>query len=206
MADRSKRTLIIRGLGIGITIFLAIFIVSPLALTVVGWLPLDWNKLNSVGQSYTGVSALLSAAALIAIVATTRLQARQVELSQQQAVREMQFSLNQMVLQDRAFALVGTSEPIKTEGDYTRWRIRVYVAMVLRHLQFGYSLNVLSEDFVRVVLSNELFANEPARDFWNKYGGYVTYPTSTSETTSAFIRIVNEEFNKAVGTNKTTPA
>ena len=118
----------------------------------------------------------------------------------------MQFSLNQMVLQDRAFALVGTSEPIKTEGDYTRWRIRVYVAMVLRHLQFGYSLNVLSEDFVRVVLSNELFANEPARDFWNKYGGYVTYPTSTSETTSAFIRIVNEEFNKAVGTNKTTPA
>ncbi len=185
-----------RGLAISVALLVVILIVSPLILSVIGWmLPLDWNKLNAIGQSYTGVSALVSAAALVGVVATIRLQDQQVAVSQQHALRDMHFSLNKMALEDPALAwATDATNDVNNESDYARWRMKVYVAMWFRYLEFGYSLRALPEDFIRAV-SREMFATEPGREFWYSWSSAFMYPSGT-DSSRKFMDIVQDEFEK----------
>jgi hypothetical protein len=62
-------------LTVGIVVALAL---SPLFLIVLeASFRVNWTRLSEIGQSYTGVSALLSAAALVGVAFSIRLQTRQ---------------------------------------------------------------------------------------------------------------------------------
>jgi hypothetical protein len=75
----SVRSLIALGGAIGV------LLVSPLLLAIAdALLTVDWARLSEIGQSYTGVSALLSAVALVGVTISIRLQAKQTALMQQQ--------------------------------------------------------------------------------------------------------------------------
>lgn len=196
MALNKQRSYVIYGLW-GFVGLVAILIGSPYLLAAISMLPLDWDKLNAVGQSYTGISALLAGAALIGVVITTRLQARQVTVAQEQALREMHFALNQMSLADYDLASGLTREDLTSEDLYPTWRQRTYCSMWLRYLQFGYSLDALTDEFVRGVLAEENFAHEVGRSLWNDVGETVAYPNK-SDRTARFRRIVTDEYQKAV--------
>jgi hypothetical protein len=86
---------------LGIIIGLLVVFMSPLILVGVGeLLRLDWTRVTAIGQSYTGISAILSAFALMGVVHSINLQSRQVDITRSQAVRAMQFELLRLAMSD----------------------------------------------------------------------------------------------------------
>ncbi len=136
---------------------------SPLILVVVdSWLHiLPWDRLTEIGQSYTGVAALLSGAALVGIAYSIRLQTQQIAVMRSQAVREMQFNLLRLAMEDPSMAIMRA--PAEVEAEY---RKRVYIVQIIRYLEFAYASGELSESSLRSTLINEILADSTVRSQW----------------------------------------
>jgi len=64
-------------------VVVTLLVVSPLLLVLMNnVIAVDWSQLSNIGQSFTAVSAILSAGALFAVALTFRLQAKQTRLIQ----------------------------------------------------------------------------------------------------------------------------
>jgi hypothetical protein len=176
----------------GVVLLTFVLFVSPLALALVGaLLPLDWNALNQIGQSYTGVAAIVSAFALAYAVAAVSTQVRQVAIAQQQAVRDMNFALNAISLSDPELAMT-MNAGLLPDASHSQVRKAVHSAMWFRFLEFGLSQGVLSAERVRVIVRDQFLANEPGRMWWstnrNSFLGF------TEDATVAMTRIVEAEY------------
>ena len=80
---------------------LLVVIFSPLALREFGnSTQTNWSQLSSIGQTYGAISALLTAMALIGVVASLLFQAREVRLAKEQAIRMFHHELIRMQLDD----------------------------------------------------------------------------------------------------------
>jgi hypothetical protein len=145
-------TVAVAGLSI-ITVILA-----PLVLLFVdSILTVDWQRLTAIGQSFTGISALLSAAALVGVAFSIRLQNRQVELARAQAVLELQFAFEQLAVNDEQYwsVFVPTMLSDDSPADRKRKFLRNYM---FRYFQFGHKTGEFSEADLRRMLSS-FFAN-----------------------------------------------
>lgn len=111
---------------------------SPLLLVLLdNFMVLDWSRLSSIGQSYTGVSALLSAGTLIAVAVTVQQQSKQTRLARQQATKIMQFELLRLALNEP-----GTYGPVvgyweSGEGD-RNCRQHLFTTMWMWYVSFAY--------------------------------------------------------------------
>jgi uncharacterized protein DUF6082 len=84
-----------------------------------------WPLLRNVEQSFTGISAVLSALALCAVAYTCGLQYRQIRNSGIQTQRSAQLDLIQMAFKNEDFArTLGYTG--STESDFTSWKTTVY--------------------------------------------------------------------------------
>ena len=137
---------------------------SPIILVVVdSILRLQWGRLTEIGQSYTGVAALLSAVALVGVAYSIRLQTQQVEVARSQAVRELQFNLLRMAMEDSSLSVAGL--PL-ADADHAEYRRFVYRTQWIRYFEFSYTTGAVGEAVLRSQLANEFFVNPQARAQW----------------------------------------
>jgi hypothetical protein len=176
-------------------------LVAPLILVLVAKiLPQSdsWSLLSNVGQSFTGISAILSALALGAIAYTSNLQARQVRTGQVQAVRSAHINLIQMAIGNenlaRTFGYKGS-----TKDDFNFWKVAAYRNLIFMYLQMAFRVDELSEQGLRRTLSLELFIAPESIDYWN--ASRIAFVAElTDPLGQTFIEIVDEEAVKAQAT------
>jgi hypothetical protein len=195
VAYRRRRLWLIAFLVI---VSIATLLVAPLLLILVEKiLPQtdNWSGLSNVGQSFTGISAILSALALGAIAYTSRLQSRQVRTSQIQAVRTAQFDLMRMAIIDEGLASVLGYDK-STGMDFGSWKVVGYRNLWFMYLQMSFRVEELSERGLRRALSLELFNSPESLDYWNAIR--VAFVAElTDPLGQEFIDIVDQEALKA---------
>lgn len=177
-----------------VAVVLAVLLLSPLMLLavagVLGLSEADWIRLSSIGQSYTGVSAILSAAALMGVVLSIRTQNKQVQLQQLHAVREMQGQVLKAIVDDPHLIRILSINDVD-EAESLELRQSLHVNLLFRYLEFGYLAGEISEPELRWVLANEVFLpNALALEWWSERWRAGLSPTRRE---SAFKSIVDEE-------------
>lgn len=151
-------------LGLAATVLL-----SPILLIAVRDIfSADWQTLSDVGQSYTGVSALFSVAALTAAVLTVRLQIRQSQAAQEYALRDTQFQLLSLALHDPELLKVVPLTTVPADADEVMRRKHLFLTMALRHMQLLYVTKDMPQIALEQALRSEFFANEEAREYWTR--------------------------------------
>jgi hypothetical protein len=162
-----RRVLIVLGIFSVSIAFLALVILSPLALrAIAGRFDLDWSNLSNIGQTYGAVSALITALALGGVVISLLYQARDVNAARSQAIRTFQFELLRMELED-ADLMWASGAPWGTTAaaDYRRLRQHIFVHMWLSFWESQFLLKEMSSKSVRGA-ARELFNGEAAREYW----------------------------------------
>jgi hypothetical protein len=97
----SRRVRLIMVVTVLTIALLVLVVLSPLILEELGAsVRINWAQLSNIGQTYGAVSALLTAMALLGVVASLFLQARDVKNSREQAWRTFHHELIRMELDD----------------------------------------------------------------------------------------------------------
>src|SRR5690349_7054760 len=90
--------------GFGAVLFSPILLLRANHLTAQ-----DWGTLSNVGQAYGGVSAILTALALIGVAASLLVQRQQADIARTQAIRAFQLQMLTLCLErpDTYYPLMG---------------------------------------------------------------------------------------------------
>lgn len=197
------RTRLIRGGGrrTGLTVLLILLIVltvglvgaSPVALHLFDGDVQQWERLSFIGQTHGAASALLSAFALVGIVVTLVLQARDTKVSREQGQRQAHLELMKMALENPLYRRAwGPVHPGRAPGTDLQ---QIYVNLIFSSWQMSFELKTMDERLLRAVTST-LFKGEPGRRFWA--GARETrIATSATRRERRFHRIVDEMFRAA---------
>ncbi|WP_407938842.1 DUF6082 family protein [Micromonospora rubida] len=79
-------------------------VLSPFLIGCISDSEIDWFRLADVGQAYGSVSVLVSALALVGIVATSIIQSRQMRIALEYAQREQHALLLRMAMEGNCSA------------------------------------------------------------------------------------------------------
>lgn len=178
---------------VGFALFtLGVLLLAPLMLILLGIVVPQsdgWQLLSNIGQSFTGISAILSALALGGVAYTSRLQAQQARIAGIQAARGAQLELVRMAMNDLNLARVVGFTDSETFED---WQAGAYRNLWFMHQQMTFRIEELSETGLRRALALELLSTPAAVEFWTKVGS--TYALElTDPLGQRFIEIVDEE-------------
>jgi hypothetical protein len=145
------------------TFMVAAFLVGPpLLLALAGLYRFEWQSLSDIGQSYTGLSALLSAGALAAVAVSMRLQAREDGRGHAIAMYNAQKDLIDRALDEPAFlSCVGLHD--LPEGTLSQM---AYNTLWLRYYELGYMTGNLDSSRVLYSLKSERFSIPLVRNHW----------------------------------------
>jgi uncharacterized protein DUF6082 len=186
-AHRSSRNraaaLLAYGLGL-----LGLFLLGPSLLLSMRWIyPIDWDPLASVGESYNGISALLSGAALIAVAASIRYQAVEVKISQMVAVHDTQRELIKIALEEPSLLMCVGATDSDTE------RQRIYNTLWLRYYELAFVTGNLNPNRLAFVMKNERFVIPSVREHWEKVGEFWR-----GFAAADFVSIVDDAYREAI--------
>jgi len=125
---------------------------------------MNWSQLSSIGQTYGAISALLTAMALIGVVASLLFQAREVRLAKEQAIRTFHHELIRMQLDDPLYmAALGAPWDMPIPPEHDQIREFLYIHMWVSFWQTFYVMGMMPEDQLRRACERELFYGEPGR-------------------------------------------
>ena len=147
----NRRLLTITLAGIAAIAFLAAVILSPLALHALARsFDLNWSNLSDVGQTYSAVSALLTALALGGVVISLLYQAKDVSTARSQAIRTMHVDLLRMELEHEDYMWAsGAPWGMAIPANYGHLRRHVYVHMLLSFWESQFLLREMSAEVAR---------------------------------------------------------
>jgi hypothetical protein len=176
---------------------LVLVAISPLALREIARLPgMNWMRLSNIGQTYGGVSALLTALALGGVVISLLYQARDVRTAREVAGRTFQHELLKMELEDPLYMeAIGAPWQTQIASDYDSLRKYNFVHMWVSYWAGRYMLHEMSETEVQSAAARELFNGRAGRDYWSAIR--TTLLQSSKGKTLRFAKILDEEYHKA---------
>ncbi|WP_344907461.1 DUF6082 family protein [Actinomadura meridiana] len=167
--------------------------VSPWALRAFDGSTERWERLSFIGQTYGAASALVAAVALVGIVATLILQARETKISREEARRIAIAELLKMAMDDpdldEAWGPVPAGESRKAR------RQLMYINMIISEWQMSFETKALPETRLRAI-SREMFSAHPGRAFWRE-ARQVRMSTSETRRARRFHQILDEEYHRA---------
>jgi hypothetical protein len=190
------RTTVTGLLVLSVVLSLGVVVVwSPLALSALDTPGRDWNRLSAIGQTYGAASALLSGMAIVGVVTSLLLQAREMKVSRQHAQRALHLELVKMSL-DEPLYMECWGPDVGSRPDSPEVRQLVFSNLIFSHWHMQFELG----DLVEASLREEcrvIFAGEPARRFWDT--SRRRWPVwSRSRAGRRFVAIVEEEFGRSV--------
>ncbi|TQS46183.1 DUF6082 family protein [Cryptosporangium phraense] len=184
-----------------LTLGLIALLAAPIALTVPAELPgFDWQKVGAVGEAYGGVSALLSGAALIGVIVSTRQQSRQIRLARAQANRTLHFELIRYVIENpKRYAPYWGIPPNGAEAVAES----AYINQILNFLRFGIESESFPVGEAKGVLK-EVLAGEEGRRYWeSRRSGWLELVAD--EDGRRFISLVDEAYDELAAHYKALP-
>lgn len=146
-------------------LLLLIFLFSPLLLVLVGNVSeRSWTHLSDVGQAYGFGAALLSAAALLAVASSLRLQTEMNRASKSQTFRGMQAIILQVAASepDVYMPCYGMDSP----EDIIRWKRSLFCALRARYWLSGFEVGEIGEFELRTELAPEIYGNDFSLGWW----------------------------------------
>ncbi|HEX6473278.1 MAG TPA: DUF6082 family protein [Streptosporangiaceae bacterium] len=172
--------------------------ISPVALDLVSGSTSRWERLSFIGQTY---GAILSVLALIGVVTTLWLQARETKLNREEARRAAIEDLLKMAMDDPD--LDECWGPVPAGEDAKVRRQQMYVNMIISEWQMSFETKALGESRLRAI-SREMFEGAAGQRFWRAARDI---RISTSETKSArrFHEILDGEYQRALASAATVP-
>ncbi|GAA4680889.1 hypothetical protein Prum_051510 [Phytohabitans rumicis] len=122
----------------------------------------DWERLSLIGQSYGAISAVLAAAAVVAVALTLILQQRQIRDARRLAIRQFHTNLLAMAIEDPEL-LQAWGQFHQPEG--TAPRLTVYTNLVLNYFVLLHQTGTADLDEIRLHLKF-MATSEWARNYW----------------------------------------
>jgi hypothetical protein len=177
-----------------IVLAIGLIAASPAALELYGGATGEWERLSFIGQTYGAASAVLSVLAVIGVVVTLRLQARETKLAREEARRQAIADLLKMAMDDpdlsECWGPTGLSDPPKVQ------RQQIYVNLIVSEWRQSYESKALPERRLRRI-ANEMFQGEPGRSYW-RGARENRLSTSGSGAERRFHEILDEEYRHAL--------
>lgn len=167
---------------------------SPLVLLLLDALfPVDWRHLSDIGQSYTGISTLLAAGALVAVAISARLQARQLSITQVQSTRDQQFRIIQLALDDPELA---AAIPFKSSASSATQKQMRYISMQFLFWEYALLFGHVTPSGLEDTLRTQYFTLPMVCQFWeDRRLSWITQVSSPGM--HAFVHIVETAYNGA---------
>ncbi|MFI9640186.1 DUF6082 family protein [Micromonospora sp. NPDC051925] len=148
---------------LAVSCMLAAVLFSPVGLRWLSERPgLDWPLLGSVGEAYGATSAILASLALIGVVASLIIQAREAKATREQALRGLHTDLLKMAVDDPG--LLPCWDPIEEPTDPEWFRRHVYANLIVSHWQLMWEVGVLTRPHLEV-LGDQFFKGVVGRRF-----------------------------------------
>lgn len=170
---------------------LVLVLVSPLLLSAMGS-DIDWQLVSNIGQSYGFASAVLSAAALLAVAWSIRFQQVQNRLGRVQSIRMMHGELMRAIAGDpEVYAPIYGA----TDSDSRRKLQRGFFLAYRGHYWLAqFEMQEVSEHQVRHEYVDNLLASEIGRQWWRRARG-TWLANEAHPVMRTFARIVDDEIS-----------
>jgi hypothetical protein len=149
--------------------------------------------LSFIGQTYGAASALLAVLALIGVVVTLVLQARETRTARQEARRTAIGDLLKMAMDDPE--LDECWGPVPAEEDPRTRRQMMYVNMIISEWQMSFETKALGEMRLRAI-AGEMFQGRIGRAFWES-ARQIRIATSQTRRARRFHQIPDQEYRRA---------
>jgi hypothetical protein len=147
----------------------------------------DWAVLSDVGQSYGGISALLSALALAAIAVSTVLQWRQTKVTLLSSASAKHFELVRLAFEHDEI-------PVGAGLDRGQFAQRAFANLTVSHWLMVWELGVMDDSRV-VRASADLFRHPAARSWWETVSGH--WAPAPTKRNRKFVALVDAGFRLA---------
>jgi hypothetical protein len=139
-----------------------LIVFSPLALQVLDDDNRDWERLSLIGQSYGAISAVLAAAAVVAVALTLMLQQRQMREARRLAIRQFHTNLLVMAIENPDLLPAWGHVPRPDGADP---RLTLYTNLVLNYFVLLHQTGSANLEEIRLHL-RFMAASEWARSYW----------------------------------------
>ncbi|MEV0805338.1 DUF6082 family protein [Micromonospora sp. NPDC050200] len=191
----ARRSATPTALLLAVLLVLVAVLFSPVGLLWIGQQPgYDWPLLGNVGQTYGAASAILAALALIGVVTSLTLQAREAKAAREQALRALHTDLMKMAIDDPR--LLECWGPIEESTDLDWFRKHVYTNLIVSHWQLMWEVDVLTEPHLEV-LADQFFQGAAGRRFWAEARG-PRMKAEISRRARRFTAVVDRSYRSAV--------
>jgi hypothetical protein len=151
----------------------------------------DLVRFSNVGQAFGSISAILSAIALIGVVASLHFQMRQAEVSRIEVMRNIRIGLLQFALdRPRYLAAWGMSSDRNVEENQDL----AYASLVFGHLKTAYLFRLLTDFELNAYLVNA-FRNDVVVRFWRENREIYLADNLLGRNAQRFARIVDSRYN-----------
>lgn len=181
----------------------AVTILAPFAMK--WWAPagMKWGELSDVSQTYSAVSIPLSGAALVGVVWSMVVQARQLRIANDNEMRASQRELVLLALDDPE--LLVCWDPPATPTTHARARQYAYYNLILSAWRVEY-LNGTTPEATTLRSARVLMKGEIGREFWKtRRHGWEAYAATRGRRDRQFVRIMDEALKLAEQDGPATP-
>jgi hypothetical protein len=165
---------------------------APLGMALLAKGNKDWTLLANVGQAYGGISALISAIALIGVIGALLIQARQHRLDRLAAIRGRQANIYSIARENPELYCPVLGMDFQGE----RSMRRMFRLELLNYLAAGFETGLLTEEILRRDAFNGFFHYEENRQFWEMVSSDWLVATPGRKRRK-FVEIANEELSRA---------
>ncbi|MEU5553186.1 DUF6082 family protein [Micromonospora sp. NPDC047793] len=163
-----------------VTLAVGLIGLSLLAMTWLVDLPVQWSHLSDMGQAYGGTSAVLSGLALASVSASLLMQSSLNRISQLHSIRQRQFDIVKLALDNPRYLYVDGSAAISDPGNH----LKVYANLFVSHWAMVWDLAEMREDTLHVVASR-LFESAVAREWWKVNGDPLPIPPQPTSSSGS---------------------
>lgn len=150
------------GCGLAIGAFACVVLATPFLLVHVAPTGLDWGRLSNIAQVYGAVSVLVSTAALVGVVVSLFLQARQAHAAQEEASWASHRELVLLAMNDPT--LIASWDPPRASNP-DEWRQIAYTNLIVTGWDKAFRLGRITSEQLPMVLDKH-FRGQMARVHW----------------------------------------
>jgi Family of unknown function (DUF6082) len=169
---------------------------TPFVLLAISHIrPKDWAQFSNEGQAYGGIAAAFGMLALIGVVASLVLQSRESAANRAAFQRSIHNDLMSKALDDEALRACWGRTHFK---DSEQERQHIYTNLIFSFWHSMFEIGKLTDHDLRDVTSR-IFNGAPGRRYWSISGPHMIRFHSSSRRDARFVEIVEQEYRKALG-------
>jgi hypothetical protein len=184
-----------------VIVSIGLVVMSPFALRALDDdSQVDWNRLSNIGETYGAVSAVIAAVALLGVMISLFIQAREIKEARKNTRRALHVELMRMAMDEPGY--MECWGPYLTES-FTGERQYTYVNLVVAHWFSEYEVGEMSDTLLRATASS-VFMSVPGRHYWQGSGTFWR-DNYSGRRARRFYRVLEETYQEAIGTPPSAP-